>query len=99
MLQLRRIEAFMTGGDMNTMKKCSTCGNLYAGDLCPKCMAGVAQKPNDPTVLLPDGDGGVRPEPPRSHGSPGRAPPAARAGLPRPGDPRAPGPRRHGRRL
>ncbi|HUR38228.1 MAG TPA: serine/threonine-protein kinase [Planctomycetota bacterium] len=40
----------MTGGDMNTMKKCSTCGNLYAGDLCPKCMAGFAQKPTDPTA-------------------------------------------------
>jgi len=35
---------------MNTMKKCSTCGNLYAGDLCPKCMAGFAQKPTDPTA-------------------------------------------------
>ena len=22
---------------MNTMKKCSTCGQLFAGDLCPKC--------------------------------------------------------------
>src|SRR3954470_15515088 len=40
----------MTGGDMNTMKKCSTCGNLYAGDLCPKCMAGFVQKPTDPTA-------------------------------------------------
>jgi tRNA A-37 threonylcarbamoyl transferase component Bud32 len=40
----------MTGGDMNTMKKCSTCGNLYSGDLCSKCMAGFAQKPTDPTA-------------------------------------------------
>jgi len=39
----------MTGGDMNTMKKCSTCGNLYAGDLCSKCMAGFAQKSTEPT--------------------------------------------------
>jgi serine/threonine protein kinase len=35
---------------MNTMKKCSTCGNLYAGDLCPKCMAGFAQKSTEPTA-------------------------------------------------
>ncbi len=35
---------------MNTMKKCSTCGTLYAGEICPKCMAGFAQKPTDPTV-------------------------------------------------
>ncbi len=34
---------------MNTMKKCSTCGDLYAGDLCPKCMAGFAQNPTAPT--------------------------------------------------
>jgi len=34
---------------MNTMKKCSTCGQLYAGDLCPKCMAGFAQNPTNPT--------------------------------------------------
>ncbi len=34
---------------MNTMKKCSTCGLLYAGDLCPKCMAGFAQNPTNPT--------------------------------------------------
>jgi tRNA A-37 threonylcarbamoyl transferase component Bud32 len=32
------------------MKKCSTCGTLYSGDLCPKCMAGFAQKPTDPTA-------------------------------------------------
>src|SRR5436190_23938383 len=43
----------MTGGDMNTMKKCSTCGTLYAGDLCPTCMAGFAQKSTEPT-LPPD---------------------------------------------
>ncbi|HLY75076.1 MAG TPA: serine/threonine-protein kinase [Planctomycetota bacterium] len=35
---------------MNTMKKCSTCGNLYSGDLCSKCMAGFAQKSTDPTA-------------------------------------------------
>jgi len=40
----------MQGGDMNTMKKCPTCGNLYSGDLCSKCMAGFAQKPTDPTA-------------------------------------------------
>ena len=34
---------------MNTMKKCSTCGLLYSGDLCPKCVAGFAQRPTDPT--------------------------------------------------
>ncbi len=34
---------------MNTMKKCPTCGNLYAGDLCPSCAAGFVQKPTDPT--------------------------------------------------
>jgi serine/threonine protein kinase len=31
------------------MKKCSTCGNLYAGDLCPKCVAGFAQNPTAAT--------------------------------------------------
>jgi tRNA A-37 threonylcarbamoyl transferase component Bud32 len=31
------------------MKKCSTCGTLYAGDLCPKCMAGFAQNPTAAT--------------------------------------------------
>ncbi|MBV8880536.1 MAG: serine/threonine protein kinase, partial [Planctomycetaceae bacterium] len=30
--------------------KCSTCGNLYSGDLCSKCMAGFAQKSTDPTA-------------------------------------------------
>jgi len=35
---------------MNTMKKCSTCGNLYSGDLCAKCMAGFAQKSSEPTA-------------------------------------------------
>ena len=40
----------MQGGDMNTMKKCSTCQSLYSGDLCPKCMAGFAQKPTEPTA-------------------------------------------------
>ena len=40
----------MQGGDMNTMKKCSTCGTLYSNDLCPKCMAGFAQKSTDPTA-------------------------------------------------
>jgi serine/threonine protein kinase len=35
---------------MNTMKKCSTCGTLYSGDLCSKCMAGFAQKSTDPTA-------------------------------------------------
>jgi serine/threonine protein kinase len=40
----------MAGGDMNTMKKCSTCGTLYAADLCPKCMAGFAQQPSDPAA-------------------------------------------------
>ncbi|HLF92214.1 MAG TPA: protein kinase [Planctomycetota bacterium] len=35
---------------MNTMKKCSTCGQLFAGDLCPKCMAGFAQNPTNPTL-------------------------------------------------
>jgi tRNA A-37 threonylcarbamoyl transferase component Bud32 len=39
----------MQGGDMNTMKKCSTCGAVYAGDLCPQCMAGFAGRPTDPT--------------------------------------------------
>ena len=34
---------------MNTMKKCSTCGTLYSGDLCPKCMAGFAQNPTAAT--------------------------------------------------
>jgi predicted Ser/Thr protein kinase len=38
----------MQGGDMNTMKKCSTCSQLYAGDLCPTCMAGFAQQPSGP---------------------------------------------------
>jgi len=33
---------------MNTMKKCSTCQTLYEGELCPKCMAGFAQKPSGP---------------------------------------------------
>jgi serine/threonine protein kinase len=32
------------------MKKCSTCGLLYEGDLCPKCVAGFAQRPTDPTA-------------------------------------------------
>src|SRR6516225_2325118 len=40
----------MQGGDMNTMKKCSTCGTLYSGDLCSKCMAGFAQKSTEPTA-------------------------------------------------
>jgi serine/threonine protein kinase len=35
---------------MNTMKKCSTCNSLYSGDLCPKCMAGFAQKSTEPTA-------------------------------------------------
>jgi tRNA A-37 threonylcarbamoyl transferase component Bud32 len=35
---------------MNTMKKCSTCGSMYSGDLCPKCMAGFAQKSTEPTA-------------------------------------------------
>jgi serine/threonine protein kinase len=35
---------------MNTMKKCSTCGNLYEGDLCPRCVAGFAQSPTNPTA-------------------------------------------------
>jgi serine/threonine protein kinase len=35
---------------MNTMKKCSTCGSMYSGDLCPKCMAGFAQKATEPTM-------------------------------------------------
>src|SRR5882672_10008215 len=40
----------MQGGDMNTMKKCSTCGSLFSGDLCSKCMAGFAQKSTEPTA-------------------------------------------------
>jgi tRNA A-37 threonylcarbamoyl transferase component Bud32 len=32
------------------MKKCSTCGTLYSGDLCTKCMAGFAQKSTEPTA-------------------------------------------------
>jgi serine/threonine protein kinase len=40
----------MQAGEMNTMKKCSACGTLFAGDLCPKCMAGFAQRPTDPTM-------------------------------------------------
>src|SRR5262245_16683306 len=40
----------MQGGDMNTMKKCSTCGSMYSGEVCPKCMAGFAQKTTDPTA-------------------------------------------------
>src|SRR5947207_9111330 len=40
----------MQGGDMNTMKKCSTCASLYSGDLCPKCIAGFAQKSTEPTA-------------------------------------------------
>src|SRR6185436_12786313 len=40
----------MQGGDMNTMKKCSTCSSMYSGDLCPKCMAGFAQKSSEPTA-------------------------------------------------
>src|SRR5689334_22791256 len=40
----------MQGGDMNTMKKCSTCSSMYSGDLCPKCMAGFAQKATEPTA-------------------------------------------------
>src|SRR5499427_1988692 len=40
----------MQGGDMNTMRKCSTCGSLFSGDLCPKCMAGFAQKSTEPTA-------------------------------------------------
>ena len=32
------------------MRKCSTCGNLYEGDLCPTCIAGFAQKQSDPQV-------------------------------------------------
>jgi serine/threonine protein kinase len=35
---------------MNTMKKCSTCNSMYSGDLCPKCMAGFAQKSTEPTA-------------------------------------------------
>jgi len=35
---------------MNTMKKCSTCSSMYAGDICPKCMAGFAQKSTEPTA-------------------------------------------------
>jgi serine/threonine protein kinase len=35
---------------VNTMRKCSTCGTLYASDLCPKCMAGFAQNPTGPTA-------------------------------------------------
>jgi len=35
---------------MNTMKKCSTCGSLFSGDLCSKCMAGFAQKSTEPTA-------------------------------------------------
>ncbi len=34
---------------MNTMRKCSTCGATYAGDICPACMAGFARKPTGPT--------------------------------------------------
>lgn len=34
---------------MNTMKRCSTCGELYAGDLCPRCAAAFAQEPTRPT--------------------------------------------------
>ena len=37
-------------GDMNTMKKCSTCGTLYGSDLCPKCVANFAQKGTEPTA-------------------------------------------------
>jgi tRNA A-37 threonylcarbamoyl transferase component Bud32 len=33
---------------MNTMKRCSTCGELYAGDLCPRCAAAFAQEPSRP---------------------------------------------------
>src|SRR5215831_18017406 len=40
----------MQSGDMNTLKKCSTCGSMYSGDLCPKCMAGFAQKSTEPTA-------------------------------------------------
>ena len=40
----------MQGGDMNTMKTCSTCGSMYSGDLCAKCMAGFAQKSTEPTA-------------------------------------------------
>ena len=36
--------------NVNTMRKCSTCGNLYEGDLCPTCIAGFAQKPSDPQI-------------------------------------------------
>ncbi len=35
---------------MNTMKKCSTCGSMFSGDICPKCMAGFAQKSTEPTA-------------------------------------------------
>jgi tRNA A-37 threonylcarbamoyl transferase component Bud32 len=35
---------------MNTMKKCSTCGTLYEGDLCARCVAGFAQSPTNPTA-------------------------------------------------
>src|SRR5262245_2065485 len=41
---------------MDTMKKCSTCGTPYAGDLCPQCMAhfaaptgGAQTSPTSPT--------------------------------------------------
>jgi serine/threonine protein kinase len=35
---------------MNTTKKCSTCNSLYSGEICPKCMAGFAQKSTEPTA-------------------------------------------------
>ncbi len=34
---------------METMKKCQTCGGMYEGELCPRCVAQFAQRPTDAT--------------------------------------------------
>ena len=42
-LLFREVEA------MDTMKKCPTCTSMYAGEVCPKCMAAFAEQPSSPT--------------------------------------------------